>query len=185
MTSTAAEAAKAPRLYIHLFMELDVGGSEPFRMWSGPGEHAYDGSTYYGIGGILTMSAVESTATPTAREVSISLAREGGDFSELVREAMRHSIADNDFRAFLLMSEVDLKRAGTAVHEIPLLIGKVSSVSAVADRVEMTIYTAMYDATTTRGLAKLWTDDQQRRYVSATDRAFRHVKGSSGEEIAF
>lgn len=184
--TTAAEAAKSSRIYIHVFMELDVGADTPLRMWSGPGEKAYGGDTYYGIGGIITMSAVESTAGPQAQEVTISLSREGEDFTELVREAMSHSIADNDFRAFLVLSEDDLDETATAFQfEVPLLIGKVSSVSAVRDRIELTVYTAMYDATTTRGLARLWTDDQQRRYISGTDRTFRHVKGSTGEEIAF
>lgn len=179
---TLESTATAPRLYPRMMVELDVGSNTTLRLWSGAGETSYGGNTYYGLGGLLSITASSSTAGVQSDEFTVSIAYKGTALSVLRDEAMRHSIADNGFRAFLLLSN---DPAFSVSHEIPFIMGKVSSITANRDQIDVSIYTAMHDATVSKTLARLWTDEHQRSYVDENDRAFRHVSGSTTREIDF
>lgn len=179
--TTLAEASAAPRIYIDAFLELELDENTTMRLWTGSGGRHYNGVTWHGLGSTLSVEAIESAAGVQTREVAVAFAHKGDATQDLNEAALGHSIADNDFRMFLTVADEE----ETTSFEVPVLIGKVSSVAARRERIEITIYTAMLDATTSKTLARYWTDDQQRRYVDTGDRAFKHVAGISGTEIEF
>lgn len=180
--TTLAEATAQPKIYIDAYMDIELDSTTNLYLWSGAGSNNAYGNTYWGLGSTLSVEAVESSAGVQTREVAVSFAHKGEALGDLNRIALEHSIADNDFRMFL---EVKEQEEGGPAFQVPVLMGKVSSVAARFDRIEISVYTAMLDATTSKTLARYWTDDQQRRYVDAGDRTFRHVAGISGTEIEF
>ncbi len=143
---------------------------------TGIGNFQYAGNVYLGFGEILVLEEIANTATLQSNPFRLTLSR---TTDEITAAALAANLRDRDIEVGLYLG-----KAGAGAYQT-LKLGRISSATLSADRIEVEAYTPMADLARTKNIATHLTREHQQQYVAADDRCCNFVSDHAISHIPF
>lgn len=150
-----------------------------FRVHSGVNRIVAGGDVYEGVGTLMQLSNVSDASTGSGPGVwEMSLSRANEMFSGYV--------FDDSLRDRAVKLSVTISEDGKTWREpVNVKVGRISSVGVEDAGITAECATAALDLQRVTQPNVLWTDSQQREYVSANDVTFRNINGVLDVELSW